>query len=120
MTEWCYCTAGFGLSKQILQLGKKSKIQLHLVMKLYDFQKYFITSGLTVSSLCYLWHEGRSVPVAGDEDDEWVVIWVHKYTSCLSAGGVKCCGAAPMGALDTAALHLPLYPLPAVHTFLKQ
>lgn len=79
-----------------------------------------ITIGLTVLPLCYLRYEGRSVPVAGDEDYERPVIWVHKDTSCLSTGGVKCRGAAPVGALDTAALHLPLHPFPAVHTLLPE
>ena len=56
--------------------------------------------------------------VAGDEDYEWPVIWMHEDTSSLSTGGVKCCGATPVGALDTAALHLPLHPSPAVGALL--
>lgn len=58
--------------------------------------------------------------VAGDEDNKWPVVRVHEDTSCLRAGGVKCCGATPMGALHTAAFHFPLYPFPAVHTFLPE
>ena len=56
--------------------------------------------------------------VAGDEDYEGPVIWVHEDPGCLSAGGVKRRGAAPVGTLDTAAHHFPLYPFPAVHTLL--
>ncbi len=77
-----------------------------------------ITIGLFL--LGYLRYDGRFVSVAGDEDYERPVIWVHEDTSCLSAGGVKRRGAAPMGALDTAALHLPLHPFPAVRTLLPE
>lgn len=56
--------------------------------------------------------------MACDEDYERPVIWVHEDTSCLSAGGVKRRGTAPVGALDTAALHLPLHPFPAVGALL--
>lgn len=58
--------------------------------------------------------------VAGDEDYEWPVIRVHEDTSCLSAGGVERRGATSVGALDAAALHLPLHPFPAVHTLLPE
>lgn len=60
------------------------------------------------------------MPVAGDEDYERPVIWVHEDTSCLSAGGVKRRGAAAVGALDTATLHLPLHPFPAVRALLSE
>lgn len=80
----------------------------------------FCTYGLTVFLLGYLRYDGRFVSVAGDEDYERPVIWVHEDTSCLSAGGVKRCGAAPMGTLDTAALYLPLHPFPAVRALLPE
>lgn len=58
--------------------------------------------------------------VAGDKDYEGPVVWVHEDTSCLSAGGVERRGAAPVGALHTAACHLPLHPFPAVRTLLPE
>jgi len=69
--------------------------------------------------LGYLWHAGRFVPVAGDEDGKRPVIWVHDHSSCLSAGGVERRGAAAVGTLDTAAIHLPLHPFPAECTLLQ-
>lgn len=68
----------------------------------------------------YLRYERRSVPVAGDEDDEWPVVRMHEDTGCLGTGGVECRGTAPMRALDAAAVHLPLHPFPAVHTLLPE
>lgn len=62
----------------------------------------------------YLGHDGRSVSVTGDEDDEGPVVRVHEDASRLSAGRVEGCGASAVGALDAAALHLPPHPLPAV------
>lgn len=77
-----------------------------------------LTDALTVFLLGYLRHDGSFVSVAGDEDYERPVVWVHQDASCLSAGGVKRRGAAPVGALNTAALYLPLHPFPAVCTLL--
>lgn len=68
----------------------------------------------------YLMYGGRFVPGAGDEDDEGPVVRVHEDTSCLSTGGVKRSGAAAVGALHTAAVHLPLHPFPAVNTLLPE
>lgn len=70
--------------------------------------------------LVYLRYDGHSVSVASDEDYERPVIWMHEDTCCLSTGGVKRSGTTPMGALDITALHLPLYSLPAVCTFLAK
>lgn len=60
------------------------------------------------------------MPVAGDEDDKRPVVRMHEDTGCLGTGGVECCGTAPVRALDTAAVHLPLHPFPAVHTLLPE
>lgn len=76
--------------------------------------------GSSEKQCLYLRYDGRSVSVAGDEDYERPVIWVHEDAGRLSAGGVKGCGAAPVGALDTAAIHLPFHPFPAVSTFLQE
>lgn len=80
-----------------------------------------ITNTLNVSfPSCYLRYEWRSVPVAGDEDDERPVVRMHEDSGCLGTGGVECRGAASMRALDTAAIHFPLHPFPAVHTLLPE
>lgn len=78
------------------------------------------TLSVFFSPLCYLRYKRRSVPVAGDEDDEWPVIRMHEDSGCLGTGGVECCRTAPVRALDAAAVHLPLHPFPAVHTLLPE
>lgn len=65
----------------------------------------------------YLSDGGCSVPGAGHKDNEGPVVWVHENAGRLGTGGVERCGAASVGALDTAALQ-PLYPFPAVHALL--
>lgn len=68
----------------------------------------------------YLGHDGRSVSGTSDEDDEGPVVRVHEDAGCLGAGGVEGCGTSAVGALDAAALHLPLHPFPAVHALLRR
>lgn len=58
------------------------------------------------------------MPVAGDVHNKRPVVGVHEDAGGLRTGGVECRGAAAVGALHAAAVHLPLHPLPAVHTLL--
>ncbi len=95
-------------------------IQDHVRWNDMTFCTLFINTGLSVFPVCYLRYDRCSVSVASDEDYERPVIRVHEDTSCLSASGVKRCGAAPMGALDTAAVHLSLHPFPAERTLLPE
>lgn len=59
------------------------------------------------------------MPVAGHKHDEGPVVRVHENAGRLGAGGVERCGAASVGALDTAALQ-SLHPFPAVHALLHR
>lgn len=68
----------------------------------------------------YLGYHWRPVPVAGDVHNERPVVGMHEDASRLGTGGVECRGTAAVGALHAAAVHLPLHPLPAVHTLLHE
>lgn len=67
----------------------------------------------------YLRYEWRPVPVAGDVHNKRPVVGVHEDAGGLGTGGVECRGTTAVGALHAAAVHLPLHPLPAVHTLLR-
>lgn len=60
------------------------------------------------------------MPVAGDVDNTWPVVGVHEDAGGLGAGGVEGRGTAAVGALHTAAVHVPLHPLPAVDALLHR
>lgn len=84
---------------------------LQLLYLLHD--SYLLSGCVSV----YLGDGGRSVSVAGHEDDKGPVVRMHENTGCLGAAGVERRGAATVGALDAAALQ-PLHPFPAVDTLL--